>query len=313
MIFAMYPYPLYFLRRLIYPLDIISYIRIFLHTTITQLTRYRKTCTMRKQGGTLPVIKRTTNKETVYEAMSAKDTRNGNVYITGDKHCSFRPFFGLRDKGLIQENDILIITGDAGYVWDEEYMTKIRTLEQLFSGTLAFIDGNHENHSILNRLPVSFWHGGRVHRISDRVFHLMRGEIYEIGGARYFAFGGARTVSRYVEGVEGIDWWTGEEPSPEEIDHGRRQIAAHLPDIDYVITHEAPLQARDRISRVKRIDPDYMLPSILQDWYEKLADAGRLKQWYFGHMHVDQQITPDLRAIHNNILRVGTETKLDWS
>ncbi len=253
------------------------------------------------------------DEETVYRAMSANDVYKGNVYITGDKHCSFRPFFGLRDKGLVQENDILIITGDAGYVWDEEYMTKIRTLEQLFCGTLAFIDGNHENHSILNRLPVSHWQGGRVHRISDRVFHLMRGEIYEIGGERYFTFGGARTVSRYVEGVEGIDWWIGEEPSRDEVDYGHRQLAAHISDIDYVITHEAPLQARDRISRVKRIDPDYMLPSILQDWYEMLTAAGNLKRWYFGHMHVDQQITPYLRAIHNNILQAGTETRLHWS
>ena len=129
----------------------------------------------------------------------------GKIYITGDKHGSLRFLFGFFEKKLMRPEDILIITGDAGYVWDEDYQTKIGTIEQLFPGTLCFIDGNHENHKILNRLPIEIWKKGRVHRIGNRVIHLMRGEIYEIYGKRFFCFGGARTVSRYVEGVEGVD------------------------------------------------------------------------------------------------------------
>ena len=127
------------------------------------------------------------------------------VYITGDKHGSLRPFFGLQEKQIADSTDILIITGDAGYVMDRDYMLKISTLEQLFPGTICFIDGNHENHRLLNSFPVSEWQGGKIHRIGERVLHLMRGELYTIHGETYFTFGGARTVSRYVEGVEGVD------------------------------------------------------------------------------------------------------------
>lgn len=54
----------------------------------------------------------------------------------------------------------------------------------------------------------------RVHQIGERVFHLLRGEVYEIFGSYYFTFGGARSVSGYVEGIEDVDWWKGEEPLP---------------------------------------------------------------------------------------------------
>ena len=87
----------------------------------------------------------------------------GKVYITGDKHASLRVFFGLNEKKIIKPEDIIIITGDASYVWDKDYIHKVRTLEQIIPGTVAFIDGNHENHKLLNSFPVTEWNGGRVH------------------------------------------------------------------------------------------------------------------------------------------------------
>lgn len=237
----------------------------------------------------------------------------GKVYITGDKHGSLRPFFGLAERKAVNEEDVIIITGDAGYVWDEEYMLKINTLEQLCPATIAFIDGNHENHPLLDGMEVSSWNGGRVHRIGNRVLHLMRGEIYTIFGEKYFTFGGARTVSRYVEGVEGIDWFLREEPDAGELRSAERVLLDNIDDIDYVITHEAPLLARDHISRIKRVDDDYILPSVLDEWYIKAAGYGRLKKWYFGHMHADQEITPFLRGIHNNFVEAGSESRLSWA
>ena len=235
------------------------------------------------------------------------------VYITGDKHGSLRPFFGLAEKQLADSTDIMIITGDAGYVMDDDYMLKIGTLEQLFPGTICFIDGNHENHRLLNSLPVSEWQGGRVHRIGERVIHLMRGELYTIGGENYFTFGGARTVSRFVEGVEGIDWGLGEEPTEEELAEGRDRFCKYLDRIDYVITHEAPMFARHHIDRIKRVDDDYTLPGILDEWYDLISGSSRLKKWYFGHMHTDKSVTPILRGIFNNIVEAGSEERLCWA
>ena len=241
------------------------------------------------------------------------EDHQGKIYITGDKHGSVRFLFGLAEKKLMRPEDVLIITGDAGYVWDENYPAKAETIEQLFPGTLCFIDGNHENHRILNSLPADTWQGGRVHRIGNRVLHLMRGEIYEICGKRIFCFGGARTVSRYVEGVEGTDWWIGEEPTRAETEYAERKLFEHAEDIDYIITHEAPLSARSGIARQKRIDDDYLLPAILEEWLTKIRQSTRLKRWYFGHMHVDQEIPPFMRAIFNNVLELDTGRRIPWA
>lgn len=244
----------------------------------------------------------------------------GRIFITGDKHGTFGPFFGLAERNQLQEEDILLITGDAGYVWDQNYPTQIQTLEQLFPGAVAFVDGNHENHALLNALPEEMWNGGRVHRVGERVYHLMRGELYDLYGSRVFTFGGARSVDvdRREDGFSwwkerGESWWPEEEPSAEEIAYGQRQLTEHLDEIDYVITHETPLLARGAIARSKTIDPDYQLPALFDTWYALLEGAPRFRQWYFGHMHVDQVITPKLRGLHNQILPLGGEERVRWA
>ena len=113
--------------------------------------------------------------------------------------------------------------------------------------------GNHENHELLNSMEVSSWNGGRVHQVGERVYHLMRGEIYSIYGNNFFTFGGARSVDKDRR-KEGVSWWKEEEPSIKEMEYGKEQILNNIDKIDYVITHETPLLARKYISRQKPID-----------------------------------------------------------
>ena len=234
------------------------------------------------------------------------------IFITGDKHGTFLPLFGLAEKEDIRETDILIIAGDAGYVWDEDYPYVVETLQQTFPGTIAFIDGNHENHALLNAIKVREWCGGKVHQIGERVYHLMRGEMYSVYGKNIFTFGGARSNDKDRR-VEGVSWWQEEEPSPEEMVYGQEQFLKYINKIDYVITHETPLFARKHISRAKPTEADYSLPELLDDWYMMISSAPQFKRWYFGHMHVDQSITDQLRAIHSDIVLLGEEKKFSWS
>lgn len=243
----------------------------------------------------------------------------GRIFVTGDKHGTFSPFFGLSQHNQLGETDVLLIAGDAGYVWDENYKTALTTLQQLFPGTIAFVDGNHENHTLLNEMELQVWNGGRVHRVAERIYHLMRGELYSIYGTNVFAFGGARSVDmdRMEDGFSwwkeaGSSWWPQEEATEEELAYGERQLTEHLHEIDFVITHETPLMARAHIQRSKAVDPDYRIPALFDRWYELLCGSPRFQKWYFGHMHVDQEITPRLRALYNNILPIGREERLRW-
>ncbi len=234
------------------------------------------------------------------------------IFITGDKHGALLPIFGLAEKVELRSSDILIIAGDAGYVWNDDYPYKMNTLQQTFPGTIAFIDGNHENHALLNSMDVKKWFGGNVHEVDERVYHMMRGEMYSIYGNNIFNFGGARSID-IDRREEGVSWWKEEEPSSLEIEYGQKKILKNIDKIDYVITHETPLFARKHISRHKPIDKDYLLPQLFDDWYAMISKEPQFKKWYFGHMHVDQHITDKLRAVYNDILLLGKdEEQMPW-
>ena len=63
----------------------------------------------------------------------------------------------------------------------------------------------------------------------------------------------------------------------------------------------------------KRIDDNYLLPAVLEEWLTKIRQSTRLKRWYFGHMHVDQEIPPFMRAIFNNVLELDTGRRIPWA
>ena len=96
------------------------------------------------------------------------------IYITGDVHCPYDikklNSDHFPDKDLTKD-DYLIVCGDMGLVWDggkrDEWWQKWFEKKNF---TTLFVDGNHENHPLLNEFPVSEWHGGKVHMIVKKAF-----------------------------------------------------------------------------------------------------------------------------------------------
>ena len=123
----------------------------------------------------------------------------GRIYVTGDIHSEPDRFNmeNFPEQKELTRDDYMIICGDFGLVWAEDKESKRETwwldwLEDKNYTTL-FVDGNHENFTRLNSLPVEEWHGGRVHKVREHIIHLMRGEMFDLGGKKIFAFGGARS------------------------------------------------------------------------------------------------------------------------
>ena len=44
---------------------------------------------------------------------------------------------------------------------------------------------------MLSAYPITEWNGGKVHKIADNIIHLMRGQVFDIDGIRFFTMGGA--------------------------------------------------------------------------------------------------------------------------
>ena len=186
------------------------------------------------------------------------------IYITGDCHRNFKRFNTriFPEQKEMDKEDYVIICGDFGGVWskgkeDKEEKHLLDWLESKPFTTL-FVDGNHENFDRLYAYPLEKWHGGKVHKVRSSVIHMMRGQVFEIEGKSIFTFGGAG--SHDIDGgilepedpnfkrkkkrldrercsyrINHVSWWQQELPSVEEMEEGRRNLAAHDDTVDFIV------------------------------------------------------------------------------
>lgn len=145
------------------------------------------------------------------------------IYVTGDMHGEEERLYSRSMKKL-SEGDTLIVCGDFGFVWDGSAKEK-KILEYLGSRkyNVCFIDGTHENFDLLEKCRMTVWNGGKVHRVSGNLFHMMRGQIFNIEGYRIFTFGGGESTDREMR-TEHISWWKEEMPTPAELEEGAKAI-----------------------------------------------------------------------------------------
>ena len=244
------------------------------------------------------------------------------IYITGDTHSDFSRF--TEDKFPIQtemtKNDYVIICGDFGGVWtfEEESSREKYFLDWLNNKnfTTLFVDGNHENFTRLYSYPVEEWHGGKVHKIRDSVLHLMRGEIFDIDGKKFFAFGGAKSHD-IQDGILNLDeeeriyeyrkrgayfrireysWWDLELPTEEEMKNGIKNLEKVNYKVDYVISHCCPTNIQALLGR-GTYKKDYFT-----DYLQEISEKLEFEKWYFGHYHDNRQVNDQYVLLYEDII-----------
>ena len=250
------------------------------------------------------------------------------IYVTGDCHQNFRKFNTkiFPEQKEMTKEDYVIICGDFGGVWNKEVENKeekhlLDWLEEKPFTTL-FVDGNHENFDRLYSYPVELWHGGKVHKIRPSVIHLMRGQIYEIDGKSFFAFGGAsshdiesgildpedpdfKEKKKWLDRewrsyrVNHITWWAQELPSEEEMQEGRANLATHDNQVDFIVTHCCATSTQ------MLIDEQKLKPDIETDYLEEIKRTIQFKKWLFGHYHDNRNVSKKEILIYEQFVRIG--------
>lgn len=242
------------------------------------------------------------------------------IYITGDTHGDFERLSNRYFRP--SDGDYLIICGDFGGIWDNSETDKywIKWLSEKPFTTL-FLDGNHENYDLLSAYPVEQWHGGKIHRICDNVIHLMRGQIFDIDGYRFFVMGGA--ASHDVSGgilkrsdplfkekkrqlakrkvffrIEHESWWAEELPSREELDEGEKNLKKFHNRVDFILTHCAPSSVQQKCARR---DGGYSY-NQLTDYLESIKNSCEFQHWFFGHYHFDGMIDDAFTILYHKII-----------
>ena len=227
------------------------------------------------------------------------------IYITGDTHGQhdFAKLLYFADAHPeLTKRDYVIIAGDFGGVWSERGLETTLSMYARLPFTTLFVDGNHENFDMLNAYPVEIWNGGKVHKISSDIIHLMRGQVFEIGGKTFFTFGGATSIDKYLR-IEGISWWAQELPTYEELDEGIANLKRYNNAVDYIVTHSCDEKAlwypplRERGVKMATFPENRML-SLFED-------AVHYGHWYFGHYHMDGDLTEDKTVLYQKIVCLG--------
>ena len=246
------------------------------------------------------------------------------VFITGDTHGNFRRFLPefFYEQEWLNKEDILLIAGDFGGVWygDDRDSNGLDFLEQR-PFTTAFVSGNHENYDALRAYPPEEWHGGKVRRIRPSVLLLERGQVFELGGKRIFAMGGAsghdirdgilepddplfleRFQTLNAQGapfrVNHRSWWKEELPSEAEYREARTNLEKAGWAVDYIIPHCAPTIIQNALLR------EFSTPDALTDSLEEVCRQCRFKYHFFGHRHSNLVLQQKYVLLYEQILRL---------
>lgn len=230
--------------------------------------------------------------------------------MTGDTHGNWMKRLNVdsfpEQKEMTKE-DIVVVAGDYG-LWDDSKSEKY-ALDWLEDKpfTTVFVDGNHENHDMLDSMPVEEWHGGKVHFIRPSIIHLMRGQVYEIEDKTFFTFGGASSHdirdgilepsdphfkrkkkqldrNRAMYRINHVSWWKRELPNQDEMDEGLANLEKYGNKVDYIVTHSpytSVMRQMDGGSGLYKKD-------VLTDYLQKIKQTVDFQHWFFGHMHVNK-------------------------
>ncbi len=211
------------------------------------------------------------------------------IFVTGDTHGDIDldklsiDRFPQRDE--LTKEDLLLVCGDWGGIgWGEESDSRIQHWWNKQPYTCCWIDGNHEGFLTLEQLPIENWNGGKIHRISDNVIHLMRGQVFDIGGKLFYTMGGANSVDRQWRKPY-VSWWPQEVPNAKEEREGFINLQAHNDCVNYILTHEGPASVVNHMYQIAGMGGLY--PDQLAYTFDSLVGSVKFDHWFFAHHHLD--------------------------
>jgi len=212
------------------------------------------------------------------------------IYVTGDTHGDLGRFKNPAFR-KVKKRDALIICGDFGFVWDGSKREK-RILKKLGKRRydVLFVDGAHENFDELEKYETEEWCGGLTRKISGKLRQLIRGQVYDIGGKKVFAFGGGeRDEDDRPATVR-------ERPGEDDFDRGMKALESAGFAVDYIVSYEPPTKITEFLSLNKPEVDDAC------HYIDVINEKTSYTRWFFGKHHMNKIVPPKFFALFDNVI-----------
>lgn len=221
------------------------------------------------------------------------------LYVTGDLHGDLSR---LTHNRKLKKGDTLLVLGDFGMLWygdkrDERALKRLRRLKY----TLLFLDGVHENYTLLDKLEPVDYAGGTADKLADNLYHLRRGELYTIENKRVFTFGGGEAENEWEFRADHGTHWERQMPSAEEMTHGLQTLEAAGNRVDIIATHSPSGKANGYFA--SRHGDDARNGGV-QIYLNRLEDTVSFDHWYFGSVHADRPLGSRHTAVFEAIIPI---------
>lgn len=232
------------------------------------------------------------------------------LFITGDIH-QYIDIGKLNAKCFpigkeLTKDDIVVILGDAGLVWDNSPTDKHwREWLNDKPWTTLCVLGNHENYDLIEQIPVTEFNGVPARQIEDSVWYAMTGEIYTLCGKKCLFMNGAESHDIGFR-TEGVSWWRQESITQDDVNHALINLALHNDEVDYLFSHTGGTEV------VKSLGFDVMPSDRWLDHIINTIDPNCGFQHYCGHYHRDRTINGNTKVLYNDIILLhDTECDID--
>lgn len=218
------------------------------------------------------------------------------IYITGDIHGDLSDIES-RNIGKIKKDDILVVTGDFGFLWNNS-KSELKSLKKLSKKkfTILFVEGVHENFDMINEHEDVELYGDFAKKIADNIYCLKRGVIYTIEGKSVFCLGGG-TVDDPFENDDCDPLNDKAMPTDEQLQEAVNNLQSIRKKVDIIITHEAPASVKRLIRRDSNIND-------LNIFLDTLLHNVKYKMWYFGSLHTDRALSTNMTCVWQEVIRV---------
>ena len=157
------------------------------------------------------------------------------VMLAGDWHGNSTRAVVVLNAAADEEIGVVVHLGDFGF-WtpghaSDSYLNAVEQRCAALGVTLLWVDGNHEDHTSLNAIPLAD-NGTRY--IRPHIIHLPRGFRWTWAGKIWMALGGAHSVDSHVRKL-GVSVWDEEHLSEGDVS---RAIAGGP--VDIIVAHDCP-------------------------------------------------------------------------